>query len=222
MIDFALLQADTLRLIDSNQVIEFYRDLMDKQSSQFGILITVVIAIFTLLLGVSWWWNVSGIKHQVKGEIEIAKSSIEEQQEKWQVESTTKLEEYVSGHIKELGDSLRKDLRLQEADLDRLYGRICTDKEMYIISAEWLFSAFNLYRKNDRGSEMEVTLESGLVALREALKKENLSEADRESIKCISTIVDEIPEVYHSRKKEAQVLIVKLNKKLDSGLESKE
>ena len=58
MMEGLLLQkqiTDTISVIDTNKVVDFYSDLLEKQSTQFGLLLTAIISIFTILIGVSWW-----------------------------------------------------------------------------------------------------------------------------------------------------------------------
>ena len=212
---------DTISVIEANKVVDFYSDLLEKQSTQFGLLLTAVIAIFTFLLGVSWWWNTSGMKNQLKNEVDVAKNNMKEDLEKWKNESKIDYNNLINDKGKAIEVELKKQLKHHEAELNRLYGSACVDNKGYIGGAEWLFSAFDLYQEMNEGSAMEVTLDGGVRALKEALSEEEINDEKIERINNIAEIVNKIPEVYHRKGVEAKNLIKQLRAKSKTSSDPK-
>lgn len=216
MMEGLLLQkqiTDTISVIDTNKVVDFYSDLLEKQSTQFGLLLTAIIAIFTILIGVSWWWNISGMKNQLKNEVDAAKNSMKEDLDEWKNKSKTEFNKLINEKGKEIDGELQKQLKHHEAELDRLYGSACVDNKGYISGAEWLFSAFELYKDMDEGMAMEVTLDGGIGALKDAVSVEEINDDKIERINNIEKIVNKIPDVYYKRGVEAKKLIKQLKAK---------
>lgn len=216
MMEGLLLQehiSDTIFVIDTNKVVDFYSDLLEKQSTQFGLLLSAIIAVFTILLGVSWWWNTAGIKNQLKNQVDAAKTSMKEDLEKWKNESKTNYNKLIDEKGKAIEADFQKKLKHHEADLNRLYGSSCIENKGYISGAEWLFSAFELYKDMDEGIAMELTLDGGIGALKDAVSEEKINDEKIERIKNIEEIVNKIPEVYHKKGVEAKNLIKQLKAK---------
>ncbi len=67
---------DTIEYMIRSDVISFYSDLMDKQATQFTILISVVSAVFVIAIGATWWWNYKGAKQQIKDEVGASKLAL--------------------------------------------------------------------------------------------------------------------------------------------------
>lgn len=213
---------DTISVIDTNKVVDFYSDLLEKQSTQFGLLLTAIISIFTILIGVSWWWNISGMKNQLKNEVDAAKNSMKEDLDEWKNKSKTEFNKLINEKGKEIDGELQKQLKHHEAELDRLYGSACVDNKGYISGAEWLFSAFELYKDMDEGIAMELTLDGGIEALKDAVSEEEINDEKIERIKNIEEIVNKIPEVYHKKGVEAKNLIKQLKAKRNKTTDVKQ
>lgn len=67
---------DTIEYLMKSDVTVFYTDMMDKQATQFNILISVISGVFILALGATWWWNYKGAKQQIKEEVSMAKQAM--------------------------------------------------------------------------------------------------------------------------------------------------
>lgn len=56
--------------IEKAEVIDFYKTLLENQSSNYSVLINSFIAITVLLIGSTWIWNFVIAKKQIKNEVE--------------------------------------------------------------------------------------------------------------------------------------------------------
>ena len=211
-------QIDTVYVMDAGKVAAFYADMMEKQSNQFGTLMTVIVAVFTVLLGVSWWWNYLGMQKQVRTEVDTAKNVIKDQVGTWEQQVKQELESFSTEKAKETSDMFRKEMKAHEADLDRLYGSSCLEGKNYIAGAEWLLTAFGLYMEMNKGHAMEVCLKAAINALKEGLDSETLDEDSLERIDGIAQRCEMIPDIYHSKKAEAKSLLKQYRKKYEEGL----
>ena len=71
-----ILVNDTIEYLVKSDVVAFYSEMMDKQATQFGILVGVISGVFVLALGATWWWNFVGAKQQIKEEVSAAKQAM--------------------------------------------------------------------------------------------------------------------------------------------------
>ena len=67
---------DTIEYLVKSDVVAFYSEMMEKQATQFGILVGVISGVFVLALGATWWWNYNGAKQQIKEEVSTAKQAM--------------------------------------------------------------------------------------------------------------------------------------------------
>lgn len=74
--DIPIMVNDTIEYLVKSDVVEFYTDMMDKQATQFGILIGVISGVFVLAIGATWWWNYNGAKQQIKDEVNTTKQAL--------------------------------------------------------------------------------------------------------------------------------------------------
>jgi hypothetical protein len=56
--------------IGKTEVVDFYKSLLENQSSNYSVLINSFIAITVLLIGSTWIWNFVIAKKQIKSEVE--------------------------------------------------------------------------------------------------------------------------------------------------------
>lgn len=67
---------DTIEYLVKSDVVAFYTDMMEKQATQFTILISVVSAVFVIAIGATWWWNYAGAKQQIRDEVNNLKQPL--------------------------------------------------------------------------------------------------------------------------------------------------
>lgn len=68
---------DTLSIVAREDLLDFYKDIASVQSDQFTILLTVILGVFTAVIGATWWWNYKGAKSQINDEMSVAKKEIQ-------------------------------------------------------------------------------------------------------------------------------------------------
>ncbi|MBR6183626.1 MAG: hypothetical protein IKQ76_03550 [Bacteroidales bacterium] len=207
---------DTISVIDSGQVAAFYSDILEKQSAQYGLLITVLIAVFTALLGVSWWCNNYGMKRQIRNEVEVAKKELETQIDSWKETSKKDIESLLSEKEKGLSEQLRKEMKHHEAELDKLYAVSCLDGENYISGAEWLIKAFCLYMEEDEGAMMEICLKNFVHALKKVAAATAFDDDISDRIDKIEKKCKSIPDIYSSQRTEAYKCIKDIRRKIST------
>lgn len=67
---------DTIEYILKSDVTAFYADMMDKQATQFTIIVSVIGGVFAIAIGATWWWNYKGAKQQISDEISTARQAL--------------------------------------------------------------------------------------------------------------------------------------------------
>lgn len=206
---------DTIAVLKTDQVVEFYSDMMDKQATQFGHLLTAVVAIFTVLLGVSWFWNVLGMKKSVNNLIDSAKIEIQEDLNEWKGGIRKDLDTQISNKSEEINKSIQKNLKLHEAELDRLYGVSNYRSKNYIVAAGWFLDSFELYHVNEIGEGMEIAINASVSSLKECLNSDKLSEIDVDKLDEMEKQIEQIPNIYSTKRSEAKTYIKKIRAKFD-------
>ena len=68
---------DTLSFVPREELLGFYKDMASAQSTQFTILLTVILSVFTAVIGATWWWNYKGAKSQINDEMNVAMDDIQ-------------------------------------------------------------------------------------------------------------------------------------------------
>lgn len=70
--------SDTLSFVLKEDLIDFYKDIASAQSNQFTILVAVIIGVFTVVIGATWWWNYKGAKSQINEEMGVVRTDVQQ------------------------------------------------------------------------------------------------------------------------------------------------
>ena len=213
IIGTSIIFRDTVSVMRTDQIVYFYSDMMDKQATQFGYLLTAIVAIFTVLLGVSWYWNTMGLKKMVNNKIDSARKTMQEDINTWKESTKEEINSQISYKVKEINTTVHQNLKRHEAELDRLYGVSCADSNNYLSAAEWLFSAFVIYHELGMGKSMELSLKGAVASLKSCLSSDNKNDREIERLDKIEKMINGIPDIYASKKKEANALVKQIRDK---------
>lgn len=218
-------QADTVKVIDAELVANFYSSLLDKQSAQFTILVTVLSLVVVLILGATCWWNFRGAKQfmnkeidKYKKEVRIATSkevsNIEESVSKKVSDKVESLDKSIHSELGEYKKDLEKNIRRQQAELSRVFALHCHETNSFLVAATWWFDAAISYYVCEVNSFCQISVDAGVANLSDCYKKETLQEEDEEKLNAILEDIERIPDFYASQKKEAKRLVKQIKKKI--------
>lgn len=218
-------QTDTLFMMDAGKVADFYSSLLDQQSNQFTILISVLCGIVVIIIGATCWWNYRGAKQQIFEETEEHKKALTRL---FKV-STSRIEKGVSDSIKKEMDSFSEsmhteledykkavsnDIKHQQAELSRVFALHCQSTDSPFASAAWWYTAARLY--NDCGVHhlCHISVDSALESLRETVKKKIPLDEFVDKLDVIIDNVDALPDYFALQKKETKNLIKQIKKQM--------
>lgn len=102
---------DTMALMDSSKVAEFYADMMEKQATQFTILISVLCVVVAGLTLVTLWWNIKGAKQQIAEESENNKRVFQRLFKATTSKMEDNLKIQLETEVKSLSGEIHKDFR---------------------------------------------------------------------------------------------------------------
>lgn len=223
-------QIDSLRVLDTNQVVEFYSDLMDKQASQFTILISVLCGIVVLIIGATWWWNYRGAKQQILEETDKQRDTIKRLFKRSTVRMEEDLQKLIekkmsafSGTLhkefEENKESVSKDIKKQQAELSRVFALHCQSTDAPFASSAWWYTAAKLYNECGVQHFCQISVNSGLEALRETVKKNIALDDFVDKLDDIISNINSLPDYFASQKKETKNLVNQLKSRIKSGKE---
>lgn len=216
---------DTTSYLLRTDVVDFYKDLAETQSTQFTILIGVIGVIFTVVVGATWWWNYKGAKSQISEEILSNKTLLDNQFDEFKnsvrVSLDDKIEKRIDAHLDEsiseftkktdkalkdyedklmaFQNDMNKRIKAQQAELCRVYAVHCDSTKSYYNAFTWWFSAFKYYNDLGNGEFTQISIKAALAALRN-LEKKDVKKEDLSSY--IKQIMDTVPDILSSEREE--------------------
>lgn len=224
------IKLDTLEYVMKSDVTSFYMDMMDKQASQFTVLVTVISAIFGLVTLFTLWWNYKGaqihIKEQINAEREKIEDSLQkeiqenldEYKEKISQSLTTQVQQAIDEQIKRLEQQIisqsdkineyqngidQKSTK-QQAELARLFALYNHTIRDYISSLEWWIYALNAYSKINNDYFVGLATENIVLRTKEIIhiNAQDFKNADIDIEECISIVSQCVPDSRYGDKKE--------------------
>lgn len=210
---------DTISVVRTDQIAEFYEDMMDKQATQFTILISVLCAVVACITFVTLWWNIKGAKQQIAEETENSKRAFQ----RLFKSTTSKMEENLNAQLKEeaklLSEDIHKDLNeykktmsqtidLQQAELSRVFALHCDSMKSYFNATTWWYAAARLYHLNGNDCFAQIAVNSAVDSLRQFKDSKNpLDDEEYEKLDTIISDVSFLPDSFSSQKSETKKLI---------------
>jgi hypothetical protein len=132
-----------------NDFSEVYKTMLERESSNHTVFITVLLGIVVILLGATWWWNFFGANKRIKTEV---RNKFKTEKDKFD----RKFEKKVSDRVQiELLKYEQKILEI-EGDVIRSLALQARNGGHYSHSIYWWTKHLNIYYK------LEVTYESNM------------------------------------------------------------
>lgn len=228
-------QADSIKVINANQVADFYATLLDKQSNQFTILISALCGIVVVIILATCWWNYLGAKKQISDEMEKQKNAMSELINKSLKDINQKASDSIKEQIDALSKSLREELgkfktdisktnKNDRASISRIYALNCEESGHLFTAATWWYAAASLYNKSEDQEFTQISVDAGLAILKEYLKiygsdkdkGELKDEEDFQRMEKILKNVDSLPDYFASQKRDTKSLVKSLKKMVTS------
>lgn len=216
---------DTISVVRTDQIAEFYEDMMDKQATQFTILISVLCAVVACITFVTLWWNIKGAKQQIAEESENSKRAFQ----RLLKTTTSKMEENLYTQLKEeaklISEDIHKELNeyktmmsqtidLQQAELSRVFALHCDSIKSYFNAATWWYSAARLYHLNGNDRFAQISVNSALDSLKQFKDIETpFDDDDYEKMDTIISDVLTLPDSFSSQKSETKKLVKEIKAK---------
>ena len=210
-------RVDTLSVIDAAKVTEFYSSMMDKQSAQFSILISVLCGIVVIIIGATWWWNFIGSKAQISKEINEGLAEIQKTLEEQIKSKIDKRMSDTTANVKKeleaVKETLTKENLDSKAEVCRVFALHCFSEHLFFNSACWWLSAFEDYHAMNNGEFEQIAVNAYVKALESSYEQEILIEGQVEKIEDLVKRTEMIPDVFTQQKREAKKNIKKIDEK---------
>lgn len=200
--------------IEKAEVIDFYKEMLNNQSTNFWALIIFFLTITTALIGATWIWNFYYAKKQIKSEVD---EQIREAEEKLNTKYDKLLEDKLEGiesSLKEKYDELLReeivkidskyDLKIAKinADTSRLFYNVSFKENHYKVSLIWLSLALESYIKLALDEPIRDTIERMLFVLNISGIKEDNNDGGMFNPDKIISVVNKAPQILKKEKDE--------------------
>jgi hypothetical protein len=135
--------------ISTQEITELYKTLLEQESSNHNIFITVLLAIVVILLGATWWFNKNGATKMIKDEIDHV---IQEEKNKLRTDFNKKLKKMVEKEV--LGYENR--MKSIEADVARSMAISAKNEGIFTYSIFWFtkYLEMNLELNNQESTQI--------------------------------------------------------------------
>ncbi len=200
--------------IEKAEVIEFYKEMLNNQSTNFWALIIFFLTITSALIGATWIWNFHYAKKQIKNEVD---EQIREAEEKL----NTKYDKLLNDRIESIESSLKEkydklieeeivkieskyDKKILElnADTSRLFFDVAIKENDYKVAVLWLMSALDSYIKLAFEQAIRDTIEEMLLILKKLSFEEEIIDGIIFNSDKIISIVNKAPQILNKEKDE--------------------
>lgn len=188
---------DTL-LVPQDIAVGIYQQLLEKQTNDNTIFITVLLGIVVILLGATWWWNKSGanahIEEEVKKRIQNTRDAI-----------ISELKGYLDAEIDNKVKQYENKLNNVEANACRLLALVSNSKDKYSYSIYWWsqFIKVCIKQNNSEG------IRTGMTAIKREIEH-YLKKPDKSTLYLgneVKEVVSSLPEVLKPERDEILSMI---------------
>lgn len=124
--------------MNETKIVEFYKTLLENQSSNYSTLITAFITLTVLLIGSTWFWNFLVAKNQINNAVQTQVLSIEQS-------LNNKYDKVIEDKIKELEDKYDRKMLSTEANLARIFAIHCENINEIQYAIDWWATALDKF-----------------------------------------------------------------------------
>lgn len=139
--------------MEEAKIVEFYKTLLENQSSNYSTLITAFIALTALLVGSTWLWNFLVAKNQIKNAVISQVKSIEQS-------LNTKYDKLIENKINELEGKYDKKMLSTEADLARIFAIHCENTEDIQNAIDWWATALDKFIASESDDMIRLSIDA--------------------------------------------------------------
>ncbi|MBL0316802.1 MAG: hypothetical protein IPP69_13975 [Flavobacteriales bacterium] len=139
--------------MEETKIVEFYKTLLENQSSNYSILITAFIALTAILVGSTWLWNFLVAKNQIKNAVLTQVKSVEQSLNK-------KYDKVIEDKVKELEDKYDRKMLTTEADLARIFAIHCENTNDIQNAIDWWASALDKFIAAESDDMIRLVIDS--------------------------------------------------------------
>lgn len=218
-------QVDTLAVVNANQVVAFYSDMMDKQATQFTILISVLCGIVVFIIGATWWWNYRGAKNQISEEIEANKRSFQRLFKTTTIQMDNQMDAMMKEKVESLTKSLHEEfeeykrsttesINNQKAELCRVFALHCDSTNSFFPASTWWYTAARLYHETGSDSMVQLALDAAIASLKKVAESPHLEEEDADRLDTILSDIEALPDVLIYQKNDTKKIVKQLKASL--------
>lgn len=150
--------------ISPDQAIDLYKIILEQESSNHTIFISILLGIAALALGITWWWNRSGAIEFIKKEIE---TKIAMQKAILTTELNENIDKKIDEKLQEAMNEYNRRLVLLEADLYRAFAFSLDNMESYSYSIYYWAVSMSLFVDLDDGILVRASAEQILTCLKD-------------------------------------------------------
>lgn len=143
---------NTKELLTKNELVEFYKDIAQQQGNNYTTLITVLLGVTVVLIGSTWLWNFILAKKQIHEEVNTLYNQNAD-------DSKNQLQKIVDEKFLELEKQLENKLKMNEANLARLYAINCSNQNLYSTSINWWITALKIYSEIEEQFFIRISVE---------------------------------------------------------------
>ena len=180
--------------VTHQQIIDIYKELLNQESSNHTIFISVLLGITIIILGATWWWNKNGANRFIKNTV---KKEIDDKDEEIKLSIDEKINEKLKGKLKEMDEKFK----ILELDLYRSLG--------FSTGLGKMFSHSIFYWTN--AIERAIELDSGelvrAMTAKMILDIKKLEPKEIHNLEKVKKIIEKLPTTLSIEKKEILTLL---------------
>lgn len=178
-------------MITKQEIIEVYKTILERETSNHTIFITVLMGITVIILGATWWWNKTGANSFIK-------LSVREEFEKQNDSLSSLIDGKIETAIKKELTAIEDKFKGLELDLYRSFA--------YSLDTENFFSHSTLYWSNSIEKAIELDEGELLRAFAETILT-NIQKLETKEIHQVDKVTEVIKMLPNTLAKERQSIL---------------
>jgi len=190
---------DTVTTITKQEAIDLYKTILQQETSNHTIFLTVIVGTIVLFIGATWWWNKSGANKYIQEKVKEAIDAKQKEFENTQVKNISKI-------VENKFDEIETKILSLEFDISRTIAIFTSKEKSYTYSIYYHSKAIDLAIKLDYQTLLRIFVES----LKRDLKAHSIALDSNKQIMNldeVKTIVKEIPPILRKEQSEIENLL---------------